>query len=129
MENLGLVSWLLHRPLARRRARQLERTRQENNQRLAWHLEDILVGRGLAQPYYSLVGGRGLHVPQVVSMVAGPPVRLDIRTLPGQTPDDFVAHAPAIAHNLGVAEVRVVPLGPSLIRLELLPGPDSARRW
>ena len=47
---------------------------------------------------------------------------LHIRTLPGQTPNNFAAHASAIAYNLGVAEVRVVPLGPSLIRLDLLPG-------
>jgi hypothetical protein len=62
----------------------------------------------------------------VVSGVAGPPVGLNIRTLPGQTPDDFAAHAPAIAYNLGMAEIRVVPLGPSLIRLDLLPGTDLA---
>jgi hypothetical protein len=60
------------------------------------------------------------QAPQV-SVLAGPPVGLEIRMLPGQMPADFAAHAPAIAYNLGVAEVRVVPLGPSLIRLELLP--------
>jgi hypothetical protein len=107
----------------RRRAWQREGIRQEQNQRLAWHLEDILRGRGLTQPYYSMVGGRGLHVPHVVSVVDGPPVGLEIQMLPGQTPDDFAAHAPAIAYNLGVAAVQVVPLGPSMIRLELLPGP------
>lgn len=108
----------------RRRARELERRRQEHNQRLAWHLEDILRGRGLTQPYYSMVGGRGLHVPQVISVIDGPPVGLEIQLLPGQTPHDFAAHTGAIAYNLGVAAVRVIPLGPSLIRLELLPGPD-----
>lgn len=121
MEDVGFLSWLLRRPLARHRTRQLERTRQEQNQRLAWRVQDIIAGRGLTQAYYSIGGGRGWHVPQVVLVVDGPPVGLNIRTLPGQTPDDFVAHAPAIAYNLGVAEVRVVPRGPSLIRLELLP--------
>lgn len=45
---------------------------------------------------------------------------LDIRMLQGQTPEDFAAHASAMAYNLDVAEVRVIPLGVSLIRLELL---------
>jgi hypothetical protein len=116
-----LLSWLLRRPLTRHHVRQLERTRQEHNQQLVWRVQDILAGRGLNQMYYSIGGGRGWYVPQVVSVTNGPPIALDIRTLPGQTPDDFVKHAPAIAYNLGVAEVRVVPLGPSMIRLELLP--------
>jgi hypothetical protein len=109
--------------IPRHRVWQRERIRQEQNQQLAWHLEDILRGRGLTQPYYSIVGGRSLYVPHVVSVVDGPPVGLEIQMLPGQTPSDFAAHAPAIAYNLGVAAVRVVPLAPSLIRLELLPGP------
>ncbi len=120
LEDLGFLSWL-RRPLARRRVRQLECARQKHKQWLAWRVEDIIAGRGLARMYFSIGGGRDWHVPQVVSVVDGPPVGLDIRTLPGQTPDDFAKHAPAIAYNLGVAEVRVVPLGPSLIRLELLP--------
>jgi hypothetical protein len=120
------ASWP-RRLLERRNARQLElkrqQMRQENDQRLAWHVEDIIAARGLTQPYYSVVGGRGLRVPHVVAVASGPPVRLDVRILPGQTLGDFVAQAPAIADNLGMADVRVVPLGPSLIRLELLPGP------
>jgi hypothetical protein len=127
MEHLGLLSSLLRRPLARCHARQLERARQEHKQWLAWRVEDIIAGRGLARMYFSIGGGRDWHVPQVVSVVDGPPVGLDIRTLPGQTPDDFTKHAPAIAYNLGVAEVRVVPLEPSLIRLELLP--EQVERW
>ena len=49
----------------------------------------------------------------------GSPVEVDILILPGQTPDHFTEHAPAIAYNLDMTEVRVVPLGPSWIRLEL----------
>jgi len=108
-------------PLARRHTRVLERMRQEGEQQLAWRVQDIIVGLGLTQADYSLGGGRTLHIPEVIS-VTERPVGLDIRMLPGQMPDDFAAHAPAIAYNLGVAEVRVVPLGPSLIRLVLLPG-------
>jgi hypothetical protein len=124
MEDVGLVSRLLQRPRVRRRARWLELMRQQDNQRLASRVQDILVGRGLTQGYYGIIGGRSLYVPQVMSVVAGPPVGLYIRILPGQTPNDFAAHAPAIAYNLGVVEVRVVPIETSLIRLELLPGPS-----
>jgi hypothetical protein len=123
MENIASRPSLLRHPLARRRARQLERARQTRDQVLAWRVQDIIAGRGLSQTAFSIGGGRTIRVPQVVSVIAGPPVGLNIRTLPGQTPDDFATHAPAIAYNLGVAEVRVVPLGPSLIRLELLPEP------
>jgi hypothetical protein len=90
-------------------------------------VQDILVGCGMSQTDYSIAGGRVFHIPQVVSVVRGPPASLDIRILPGQMPDDFAAHARTIAYNLDVAEVRVVPLGPYLIRLELLPKPDSGR--
>jgi hypothetical protein len=122
-ENIAPLPSLLRHPLARHRARQLERARQARDQLLAGRVQDILFGRGLTQIAFSIGGGRTIYVPQVVSVIAGPPVGLDIRTLPGQTPDDFAKHAPAIAYNLGVAEVRVVPLGPSLIRLELLDEP------
>ena len=105
----------------RRHTRVFERMRQEGEQRLAWRVQDIIVGLGLTQADFSLGGGRTLHIPEVIS-VTERPVGLDICMLPGQMPDDFAAHAPAIAYNLGVAEVRVVPLGPSLIRLVLLPG-------
>jgi hypothetical protein len=103
--------------------RQPNRTPQEHNHTLAWRMQDIIAGLGLTQTDFSIAGGRSVHIPEVVSVAAGPPVGLHIRTLPGQTPDDFAAHAPAIAYNLGdlgVAQVRVVPLGPSLIRLDLL---------
>lgn len=99
-----------------------ERARQKHDQVLARRVHDIIAGVGLIQSDYSIGGGRVVHVPEVVSVAAGPPVQLQIRILPGQTPDDFAAHARAIAYNLDTAEVRVVPLGPSLIRLDLLPG-------
>jgi hypothetical protein len=107
-------------------ARQLKGTPQEHDQTLAWRVQDIIAGLGLTRTDFSIAGGRIIRIPEVVSVVAGPPVGLNIRTLPGQTPDDFAAHAPAIAYNLGMAEIRVVPLGPSLIRLDLLPGTDLA---
>jgi hypothetical protein len=121
-ENVAHLPSRLH-PKARRDARRLERAHRKNDQQLAWRVQDILVGRGLTQADYSIAAGHVYHVPQVVSVVTGPPVGLKIRTLPGQMPEDFTAHTSAIAYHLGVADVRVVPLGPSLIRLELLPGP------
>ncbi|MGH3823018.1 MAG: hypothetical protein ACRDRA_09330 [Pseudonocardiaceae bacterium] len=99
--------------------------RQENDHQLALRVQDIFVARGLTRSGFSIAGGYTLHIPEVVAVTAGPPTRLDIRTLSGQLLDDFAARAPAIAYDLGVAEVRVVALGPSLIRLELLPGSES----
>jgi hypothetical protein len=119
----GAAPWLsrLRHPLQWRRSRDLEQSQQTIDQQLAWRVQDIIAGLGLIHSDFSIGGGRIVHHPEVVSVAAGPPVGLDIRILPGQTPDDFAAHAPAIAYDLGVAEVRVVPLGPYLIRLELLP--------
>ena len=78
-------------------------------QTLGSRLQGIFPGLGLA------------HIPEVVSITAGPPMTVDIRILPGQTPDDFAAYSPSIAYQLGVAEIRVITLDePSLIRLELL---------
>jgi hypothetical protein len=119
----GDTPWLgrLRHPLEWRHNRDLGRRQQAEYERLAWRAEEIIAGLGLTQSDFSIAAGRVFHVPQVVSVDPGPPVGLDIRILPGQSPDDFSAHAAAIAYDLGMAEVRVVPLGPSVIRLELLP--------
>lgn len=107
----------------RHRARRLQRMRRADDQRLAQRVQDIIVELGLTQTNYSISGGYTLHVPQMVSVITGAVGRVEIRILAGQTPDDFDVHAAAIAHKLGVAQVRVVPLGSSLIRLELLSEP------
>lgn len=111
---------LLRHPLAWRRARRLERVHRSNDQRLAWRVQDVIVGCGLSQDDYSVGGGRVFHIPQVLSVSHGPPVSLDIRMLQGQRPEDFAAHASAMAYDLGVAEVRVIPLDTPLIQLQLL---------
>jgi hypothetical protein len=108
-------------PLEWRHNRDLERRQQVGYEHLARRVEEIIAGLDLVQSDFSIAGGRAFHIPQVVSVDPGPPVGLDIRILPGQSPDDFSAHAASIAYDLGMAEVRVVPLGPSAIRLELLP--------
>jgi hypothetical protein len=119
----GSARWLsrLRHPLEWQHSRAVERRQDEHDQLLAWRVQDILAGLGLDQTDFSIAGGRIVHVPEVVSVDPGLPKRLNVHMLPGQTPDDFSAHAPAIAYDLDVAEVRVVPLGSSLIRLELLP--------
>ncbi len=100
--------------------KQRERMRQMATQRLVLRVEDILIGVGLAQAGNSVAGGRTTISPEVTSVVEMP-MRLTIRTLPGQIPDDFVKAAPRIADNLDVAEVHVDRLGPSLIQLCLVP--------
>jgi hypothetical protein len=128
----GETSWVsrLWHPLEWRHNRDLERRRQVGYERLARRLEEIIIGLDLVLDDFSIAAGRVYHIPQVLSVDPGPPVGMDIRILPGQSPEDFSAHAAAIAYDLGMAEIRVVPLGPSLIRLELiphdrLPGPAS----
>jgi hypothetical protein len=120
-ENVGLLRSLLRHRRARRRARQLEHTHQAGDEMLAGRVQSLITGFGLTKAGSSIGGGANVQAPQVISVSAGPPVSLDIRILAGQMADDFAAHAPAFAYKLGVAEVRVVPLGPSLIRLKLLP--------
>jgi hypothetical protein len=135
----GTPRVLLRRLLARLSARRfqrecreydqgLERAHQQHDLRLAQTVQEIFAGCGLAQPAYSIGGGRSVRVPQVISVVPGPPVRLDIKLLPGQTPEDVAARTSAIAFHLGVAGVSVIPLPPSLVRLELLSEPVRGRR-
>jgi AraC-like DNA-binding protein len=117
-------SSLLRQLRTRRRARQLERIRLADTRELARRVQDIIIECGLTQTHFSLSGGCALRIPEVVSVIGGPLVGLTIRTLPGQTPDHFAAHAQEIAYHLGIAEVRVVPIESSIIRLDLLPKPD-----
>jgi hypothetical protein len=123
----------LRHPLEWRQHRDLERCQQAGYELLARRVEEIITGLGLIQSDFSIAAGRVFHSPQVVSVDPGPPMGVDIRILPGQSPQDFSTHAATIAYDLGMAEVRIVPLGPSLIRLELLPhdrsfGPSQDNR-
>lgn len=120
-EDGGRRPSLWHGRVRRRRTRQLERLRRADDQWFAQRMQDIIVELGLTETNYSISGGYTLHVPRVIAMIAGPPRRFDIRILPGQGHEDFAAHAPTIARELNSAGVRVIPLGRSLVRLELLP--------
>ena len=62
---------LLRHPLAWRRARRRERIHRSNDQRLAWRVQDVLVGCGLSQDDYSVGGGRTFHIPQKLSASHG----------------------------------------------------------
>jgi Domain of unknown function (DUF1918) len=117
------TSWLsrLRHPLERRHTGGLEQRHQAAYERLAERVEDIIAGLGLIEDDWSISAGRIYHFPQVVSVNSGPPLAVDIHILPGQSPEDFSAHAEAIAYDLGMAEVSVVPLGPSEVRLVMLP--------
>jgi len=90
-------------------------------------VQDSLVRCGLRRIEYSIAGSERVHCPRVVSADAGPPGWVQIDLLAGQSAEDFAAHASAIAYGLGVAEVKVVTLGPSLIRLHLLPDQGGSK--
>jgi len=68
---------------------------------LARRVRDIFVGRGLVQHRYSIGGGRDLHVPQVISVTAEPPVGLEIRALPSQTPGTSWARIRRLSSRCG----------------------------
>ncbi len=82
-------------------------------------VRDSLVRCGLGRREYTLAGSETVHCPRVVSVDAGPPGWVQLDLLAGQSAADFAARASAIAQELGVPEVWVVPLGRSRIRLEL----------
>lgn len=72
VENIAFRPSLRRRLLERRRAQQLEHLRRADDQRLASRVQDIIVELGLTQTNYSISGGYTLHLPQVVSVMAGP---------------------------------------------------------
>lgn len=66
---------------------------------------------GLTRSEYTLAGGQTVRTPRVISAGAGAVPWVQIAVLAGQSPEDFAAQAPTIAHQLGVAQVWVIPLG------------------
>lgn len=92
---------------------------QTTDKLLVRSVQDSLVRSGLSRTEHTVAGGDTLHIPRVVSADAGPPGWVQIDLLPGQSAEDFTAHASALAQSLGVPQVWVVPLGRSRVRLEL----------
>jgi hypothetical protein len=121
--NTGDTSWRsrLRHPMEWHHHRKRERRQQIAHERLAWRVEEILAECGLGQEHESIAAGRTYHFPQVISISAGPPISVDIRMLENQSSDDFSAHTATIAHELGMAHVRMVSVEPSVISLQLVP--------
>jgi S-DNA-T family DNA segregation ATPase FtsK/SpoIIIE len=108
------------RPLSRRRVLRAEQHQRRRDQNLAWRAQEVFAGLGLVTGQASIAAGQTVSIPHVVRVDVGPPVSLVVRILPGQVVGDFAEQSSRIAANLGVARVRVVSLGPSLLRFELL---------
>jgi hypothetical protein len=86
---------------------------------LKWRWRCACEGTPLANFVYT-PSGVTKAVPQITAIELGPPVALTVRVRLGQSPDDFVAAAPGIAHALGVAAIEVVEMNPSwLLRIVL----------
>lgn len=113
-----LPSRLVH-PLVRRRVLRRERFQHRRNQQLAWRVQDTLGALGMFQKGSSIAGGPSFRIPVVTQVDLGPPIRLTVRTLPGQVAEDFTPHCRVLAQNLGMARVRVINGGASLLYLEL----------
>ena len=92
---------------------------QASNKLFIRRVHNSLARCGLHRINYTSTGEETLHTPRLVAADARPPSWIQIDMLPGQSAEDFAAHAPAIAHHLGVPHVWIVPLGRSRIRLEL----------
>ncbi|MDQ3761924.1 MAG: hypothetical protein M3460_09555 [Actinomycetota bacterium] len=78
-------------------------------------MRDILVGCGLFQSGYSLVGGIKYYIPQVIWVhwsEDGNTQSMGIRILPSQILADYKQHEPRIAENLDVVRVEVQELAP-----------------
>jgi S-DNA-T family DNA segregation ATPase FtsK/SpoIIIE len=97
-----------------------ERHQLRRDQNLAWRAQEIFAGLGLVTGQTSIAAGQTVSIPHVIQVDAGPPVALVVRILPGQVVGDFAEQSSRIAANLGVARVRVVSMGPLLLRIELL---------
>jgi DNA segregation ATPase FtsK/SpoIIIE-like protein len=107
-------------PLARRRVLRSEQHQLRRDQNLAWRAQEVFAGLGLVTGQASIAAGQTVSIPHVIQVHVGPPVSLVVRILPGQVVADFAEQSSRVAANLGVARVRVVSVGPLLLRMELL---------
>jgi hypothetical protein len=123
VKDAGAASWVGPRR-ARLTAPKVRHSHPARDKPLVQGVQDSLVRCGLSRTEHTVAGR--VHCPRVVSAHAGPPGWVQIDLLAGQSAEDFAAHASAIAHELGVPEVWVVPLGLSRIRLELPAQPDDS---
>jgi hypothetical protein len=106
------------------RAHKRDRQRAESQQmsELRWQWRSACTGTPLAQMIYT-PSGPTRAVPIVDHIDLGPPIALTVRIRPGQTIDEFVAAAPAIAPVLNAKELRVTPLAQRWVRVVLVTAP------
>jgi hypothetical protein len=68
---------------------------QARDKLLVRRVQDSFVRCGLSRTEHTGAGGQMVHTPRVVSADTGPPGWVQIDLLPGQSAEDFAAHAPA----------------------------------
>lgn len=102
----------LRRQLERLHARRQEHRREAADKMLALRVHNSLIRCGLSRSDYSIASGDMFHSPQITSADTGPPGWVEVDMLPGQSPGDFARHAAAIARDLNVSQIRIVPLKP-----------------
>ena len=100
------------------RARRRERVRADAEMinELRWQWRCACQGTPLAPIVYT-PSGPTRSIPQIGHVDLGPPVTFTVRIRPGQTIDDFVAAAPAIAPAFGVADLQITPLVPQWVKI------------
>ena len=126
VEDAGAApSWLGPRR-ARLTAHRVRHRHPARDMPLVRGVQDSLVRCGLSRTEHTLAGSETVHSPRVVLADVGPPGWVQVDLLAGQSAEDFAAHARAIAQDLDVPEVWVVPLGRSCIRLELTAQRDGS---
>ena len=105
---------------ARKRDRQREESRQMSE--LRWEWRSACSGTPLAPMIYT-PSGPSRAAPLVDHIDLGPPIALTVRIRPGQTIDDFMAAAPAIAPVLNAKELRITPLAQRWVQVVLVTTP------
>lgn len=102
---------------ARRRAQERAVSRMVSEVRFVWR--SACQGTPLAPIVYT-PSGPTRAVPQIGHVDLGPPISFTVQIRPGQTIDDFLAAAPAIAHAFDVAELAITPLVPHWLNVVLV---------
>ncbi len=105
--------------------RWLQRQREERDltrwvTEVGWQWSDAVDGANLTRHTQTAAKIPVTVAPQVHSVEPGPPVTLLVRTLPGQTVDDFQDQAQCIADGMGVPIIHIEPYDTGWITVALL---------
>jgi hypothetical protein len=115
------LAWRWPRPeWARKRDRRREESLQMSE--LRWQWRSACSGTSLAPMIYT-PSGATRAAPLVDHIDLGPPIALTVRIRPGQSIDDFIAAAPAIAPVLNAKELRITSLPHHRLRVVLVTAP------